>query len=461
MSASVPRAVILAAGAGRRMWPFGATQSKALLPVGPEPLLARTLRQLTKAGCPDAVVACGGPHDRALRAFCALVPGMRATPALPPTGTADACLAALGDGDDPALCVYGDTWFPEGALRDLCAGPEGAAQVLLAPLGAERPQDWLCVDVDQEGRVRGFSGHPRGGAHRVAGAFLLPAGFRRYLLANPGAGVRTPVGGMPHAEADLEESLNLFLQAGGLVRGVVPSISPVDLDKPWHILAANAADVAERLSGAAGIRAAEGAVVSPLADVRAPVILEAGAEIGARVVVRAPLYLCAGARITDGAIVAGPSLLGPGARVSDYARLDRAVIGPRAVVGHGAEITGVVMEGAYIVHYSEIYGVVGRGVDVGAATVCGTLRFDDGTSRQRVGGPDGRWETPAEYGDACYFGDHSRTGVNVTLHPGRAIGAYACVGPSVLVAQDVPERTLVQVRQELTRRPWGPERYGW
>ncbi len=461
MSASVPRAVLLAAGAGRRLWPFCATQSKALLPVGPEPLLGRTLRQLAAAGCPDVVVACGGPHDRALRAFCALVPGVRLTPALPPAGTADACLAAWGEGDGPALCVYGDTWFPEGALRDLCAAPEGEARALLAPLGAERPQDWLCADLDPEGRIRGFLGHPRGGAYRVAGAFLLPAGFRRYLEANPGLGVRTPVGGMPHAEADLEESLNLLLRAGGRVRGQVPAVAPVDLDKPWHILAANAADVAERMRFATGVQAAAGTVVSPRADIRAPVVLEAGAEIGAGVVVRAPLYLCAGARITDGAIVAGPSLLGPGARVSDCARLDRAVIGPRAVVGHCAEITGVVMEGACIVHYSEIYGVVGRGVDIGAATVCGTLRFDDGTSRQRVGGPEGRWETPAEHGDACYFGDHSRTGVNVTLHPGRAIGAYACVGPAVLVTADVPERTLVQVRQELTVRPWGPERYGW
>jgi len=31
----------------------------------------------------------------------------------------------------------------------------------------------------------------------------------------------------------------------------------------------------------------------------------------------------------------------------------------------------------------------------------------------------------------------------------------------VLVTEDVPERTLLQVRQERTSQPWGPERYGW
>jgi len=448
-------AVVLAAGHGHRIWPFGPTQSKALLPVGPQPLLARTLRQLADAGCADVLVATGGPHDRTVRGFCALN-GVRPTHPISPTGTADTLLAALGDYDGATLCVYGDVWFPEGALKALLCGDTAAAVV--APLGAERPQDWLCADVDTDGRIRGFSGHPRGGAYRCAGAFLLPAGFTRYLQANPGSGVRTPVGGMPHAEADLEESLNLFIRDGGVVRALIPDTPPIDLDKPWHILAANAADMGERLRGASGVQVAEGATVSPQADLRAPVILEAGAEIGAHVIVRAPLYLGAGARITDGAIVAGMSLIGPGARVSDCARLDHAVIGPRAVIGHCAEITGVVMEGAYVVHYSEIYGVLGRGVDIGAATVCGTLRFDDGASRQRIGG---RWETPPDHADACYLGDYSRTGVNVTLHPGRMVGPYSCVGPSVLVTEDIPERTLVQVRQDLTHRPWGPERYGW
>lgn len=462
------RAVILAAGHGRRIWPFGLTQSKALLPVGPEPLLARTLRQLARAGCDDVVVASGGPHDRAVRGFCAAA-GVRVTPPLAATGTADALLAAVADSSDAVLCVYGDVMFPEGVLSDLAAADDDSVWAVVASLGAERPQDWLCADVeweaggtaDEYGRLRGFSGHPRGGGHRGGGAFRLPRDFARHLRANPGGGVRTPVGGMPHAEAELEQSVNLFMAAGGRARALVPATPPVDLDKPWHILAAAAADLRERLRDARGIRAAEGAVVSPQADVRAPVILEAGAEIGPGVIVRAPLYLCAGARVTDGAIIAGPSLLGPGARVSDMARLDRAVIGARAVIGHCAEITGVIMEGAHIVHYSEIYGVVGRGVDIGAATVCGTLRFDDGTSRQRVGGPCGRWETPADDGDACYIGDFARTGVNVTFHPGRAVGPYSCVGPGVLVTADIPERTLVQVRQDLASTPWGPERYGW
>jgi NDP-sugar pyrophosphorylase family protein len=458
-------ALILAAGAGRRIWPFGETQAKALLPVGDQCVLSRLLQQVRALGAEARVVA-GGPHARAVRGFCTSSGGAVVVQG-GEGGTAEAALAAWPvPCREPVLCVYGDVWLGGGVLPALVAqaaeDPE-AAHLLAVPLGAERPQDWLCVEVGDGGRVHGLTGHPRGGRYRSGGAFVLPAGFDRLLRANPGRGVRVPVGGMPPAEACLEESLNLWLDEGRPVRALVTEEPALDLDKPWHLLAANRAAVRERLAGADDVVLAPGARVDATADLRAPVVLEAGAEIGARVIVRAPLYLCAGARITDGAIVAGPSLLGPAARVSDYARLDGAVLGPGAVVGHAAEVVGVVMRGAHIVHYSEIYGVVGREVDIGAATVCGTLRFDDGASRQWVGatGGPGRWETPADDADAAYFGDFSRTGVNVTLLPGRVVGPYACVGPGVVVAEDVPARTLLLLRQQLEQRPWGPERYGW
>ena len=39
------------------------------------------------------------------------------------------------------------------------------------------------------------------------------------------------------------------------------------------------------------------------------------------------------------------------------------------MVAHCAEFGGVLMERVYLYHYMEIYGVVGRCTDIGAATV--------------------------------------------------------------------------------------------
>ena len=60
-----------------------------------------------------------------------------------------------------------------------------------------------------------------------------------------------------------------------------------------------------------------------------------------------------------------------------------------------------------------------------------------------------------------YFGDYSRTGVNVITMPGVKIGAYSCVGAGIVVYEDIPSRTLTLLKQETVTRPWGPERYGW
>jgi bifunctional UDP-N-acetylglucosamine pyrophosphorylase/glucosamine-1-phosphate N-acetyltransferase len=145
--------------------------------------------------------------------------------------------------------------------------------------------------------------------------------------------------------------------------------------------------------------------------------------------------------------------------VRDYALLgENTTLGPAAICGHGAEFEGVALEGSYLYHYCEIYGVLGARVDIGAATVCGTLRFDDGVAAHRIGN---RRETPREGGNASYLGDYSRTGVNAILMPGVRTGAYSCVGPGVVLSEDLPANEMVTVRQELVRRPWGPERYGW
>jgi len=119
---------------------------------------------------------------------------------------------------------------------------------------------------------------------------------------------------------------------------------------------------------------------------------------------------------------------------------------------------GVVFDGVALHHYCEMAGVYGSKVDIGAATVCGTLRFDD---RGTVIDIKGRKEVPRHGANCAYMGDYSRTGVNAILMPGVRIGCYTCVGPGALVYKDVPSRTLLLAQQEQVTKPWGPEQYGW
>ena len=89
--------------------------------------------------------------------------------------------------------------------------------------------------------------------------------------------------------------------------------------------------------------------------------------------------LIAGANnnITNGAILHGNIFVGDQCRISDYCDVGSSVIGNRCIIGHGAEMSGVLFDKVYLYHYCEMSGVFGCATDIGAATVCGTLRFDD------------------------------------------------------------------------------------
>ena len=126
--------------------------------------------------------------------------------------------------------------------------------------------------------------------------------------------------------------------------------------------------------------------------------------------------------------------------------------------GHGAEMSGVLFDKVYLYHYCEMSGVFGTASDIGAATVCGTLRFDDGDTPHKI---HGRYEVPTYGANATYMGEYCRTGVNAIIMPGRKIGSYSVVGAGVVLNEDVPSQTMITVKQELVKKPWGPSRYGW
>jgi len=41
------------------------------------------------------------------------------------------------------------------------------------------------------------------------------------------------------------------------------------------------------------------------------------------------------------------------------------------------------------------------------------------------------------------------------------VGPYSLIGAGVILQEDVPNNSLIYVKQELVRKDWGPERYGW
>jgi bifunctional UDP-N-acetylglucosamine pyrophosphorylase/glucosamine-1-phosphate N-acetyltransferase len=454
-------AVLLAAGAGRRFWPYTVIRNKTAFPILNRPLVRRLADSLLSLGVRELRVVLG-PHAGSVRAALAgLEEQTRYFTQPSPAGSADAALLALTGLEEPALVAAADVATAPGNLRALCdafTGAQPEAAFLAHPLGAEDAGDWITCSI-HDGRVGGFEGHGRSGTHRWCGLCVLAPSVISALARNPGVMTHVPVGGMPAPEADLAESIAGLVDEGRAVFPVETVGTFVDLDKPWHILEASQRLIADAAVSMDANVIPEGCEVSDDLEISGRIVMEPGARVGRRVVIKGNVWLGRNAEITNGAILGGSVVVGPGSRFRDYAYVGGgSVIGARCIVGHGAEFDGVLLDGAYLYHYCEISGVLGAAVDVGAATVCGTLRFDDARTPHRI---RGHREIPLYGANESYLGDYSRTGVNTILMPGVKVGVYSCVGPGVVLYDDLPDRKRVMLRQELSITDWGPERYGW
>jgi len=468
-------AIILAGGQGRKFFPFEEVRNKCAFPIANEPIVRRLVRQVQSLGIKQIYIVtdhqAGSVRD-AVRGLenITYLPFMRAT-----AGTAEATAYPVRSfaHDEPEcrtknlLVIYGDCVFYSDELRNFGETFEksGAdAAVLCAPLNGERPQDWIVAQLGDPietggNALHGIEGHGRGGSHRIAGAFAIKLSALPYLESQPRVMRHVPVGGMPLQEAELADSLATMLDDGLSVIAVETQHKSADVDKPWHIFDATDVVLSEMAENLTESRIDPTAEISDGAEITGHIVVEAGAKIGNRVVIEGPCWIGKNSKVINGAIIKPRVMIGANTRVSDYCLVGGdSVIGNGCVIGHGAEFDGVMLDGAYIYHYSEIYGVLGAAVDIGAATVCGTLRFDDTETVHKI---RGRREFPKSGADAAFFGDYSRTGVNVITQPGVKIGAYSCVGAGIVLYDDVPSRKLRILKQETIERDWGPERYGW
>lgn len=453
-------AIVLAAGLGRKVWPYGEFRQKCTIPVANTPIIRRIVENLVEVGCSRVIVVVGH-YAQQVRGAVADMPNVEFVTQHSLAGTADAVLTALKKlNDENFLVIYGDVVTTSENLRILIKefkGQHAEAAALIQPLGDEDASDWLCAKT-RDGCLSGIEGHPRGGSHRLCGIYAFKATATPYLLRNPGIVTQVPVGGMPPPESEIAQSLQLMIDDGIEVLTVEMTDFFVDVDKPWHVLEANRRLVDYLTKQIDENSVAAGAKISDAAEINGHVVLGENTVIGPRVVVNGTLIAGANNNITNGAILHGKIYIGDQCRISDYCDVQSSTIGNRCIVGHGAEMSGVMFDKVYLYHYCEMSGVFGCATDIGAATVCGTLRFDDRDTPIQV---EGRYEVPPYGADATYMGDYCRTGVNAMIMPGRRIGSYSVVGPGVILYDDVPSKTMVMAKQELITKPWGPERYGW
>lgn len=455
------KAIILAAGRGAKIWPYGEVRPKALIPIAGKPLVSYLVNDLLSLGVDDIAIVSTSDYLGDFKTAMADIPGVRILETSQLGGTADTLSSVLVPAEEAGLCVfYGDTIIHPEDLKSfiLTEKKDKEFRILLTPQKQEDSRDWIGARLSG-GSLMEILGHPREGEMHRFTAFRPGTGFSEYLNRCPSYFPSLEVGMMPSREKHIESAIH-FWHRDGLPIAVSETVHPTpDVDKPWHILEANRLMV-ERLCGALLENSlGEGSSIDKSASLAGPVRLGRNSRIGKNVILRGKLIAGDNVVVDAGAIIDGDLIVGDNSFVGNACFIEGgSVVGANCVVSHAAELSGVIFNGVYLYHYMEIFGIVGENTDIGAATVCGSLRFDDGITMHKT---RGRREFPRDYSNSSYIGDYCRTGVNAVIMPGCKTGPYSIIGPAVLLEKDLPAGTGIRVKQEQETFPWGPDRYGW
>jgi CTP:molybdopterin cytidylyltransferase MocA len=227
----VTRAVVIAAGEGRRLRPLTGRWPKPLLPIDGRPVIATLLRELAAAAVTEVTLVTGHlaeQLERFVGGGTAFGVDVRFVRQPDPNGSADALLRALEGGAElPVVLAGADTLFTPGDLARFVDAARGERLGALAvrrrppPDGGKTP-----VEVANGAVVRAKGVDPASTPLGGAPLWWLGSDFRPFL------------DGVPGPPYELVDALEAALGTGGRVSAI--EIGPTrDLTYPEDLVREN------------------------------------------------------------------------------------------------------------------------------------------------------------------------------------------------------------------------------
>ncbi len=399
------KAVILAAGEGRRMHPLTYTRSKVMLPIANKPILEHLLIESRRAGIREFVLIVGY-HDEQVRdyfgngdkwgvsiAYCAQRKQL---------GTADALKMAEGLVNGNFLLINGDIIVSHKDISQLASKNDNTLSVI----EVKDTRDLGMVELNED-RVTNIY-------EKTAIPFSLMANAGLYLLTPAIFDALSQTLKSPRGEYEITDSLQLMIDKGHHISYQEISYW-LNLSYPWELLPAN-----ETLL--AGIEAQNEGTIED------NVVIKGTVSIGKDTIIR------------SGSYIVGPVVIGQNCDIgpSSYIRPSTS-IDDNCHIGSAVEVkNSIIMKGSKIPHHNYVGdSVIGEECNLGAGTKIANLRLDKknvwianiDTRRRKLG---------------AIIGDRVETGINTCIDVGCIIGNNTHIGPGA-VARGViaPDSTIL------------------
>lgn len=379
------RAIVLAAGEGRRTRPLTHGRPKVMLPVGNRPILEHVIRALHVAGVLDVTLVVRykaesiQTHFGDGSGFGVKIRYVRQAKA---AGTADAFHRGLGaaPGDEPVLLIPGDNFMGREVLQRFLerAGERDA----LLYTTSQDPQRYGVVQLrdDLVHEVEEAPASPQG---NLISTGILKVAARRAKAIK--AFAADPQG--------LVRFLESLAQGKDRLLGVPVDGAWYDVDRPENLLGANALYLPEEDATLAG-------VIEPGASLVGAVRVGRGSRIRSGSYLVGPVVIGEGCEIGPHTVVYGPAALGDNVTVGPFTELLECVVMSDVRIASGCTLHHAVLD---------------RGVVLAPRVAADRAHVVEGPSFGAV------------------LGDGSRLGNNVIVEPGSVLGVDARVAPNKTV----------------------------
>jgi len=395
----IKKAVILAAGEGKRLRPFTETMPKVMLPVANKPILEYVFDAVKKSGITEAIVIVGYKKEVIMEYFKDYK-NLKITYVTQDKqlGTAHALLQAKKHIKESFIVLAGDNIIDPESIIKLMNDPFEYAVLIKEH---QYPSKYGVVFVENRG-IRRIVEKPKEdiGKYISTGIYKLPCSVFTDLERYAQEGIYA-----------LSSVIQLLVDAGKHINTVLAH-SWMDIVYPWDLIAVNEVMIQ-------GTAASTGGVIEK------GVTLKGAVTIGK------------GTKIYSGSYIVGPVVIGDDCEIGPHVCLfPSTTIGNNTVIHPFSEIRdSVVMEDAHIASHSHLsHSVIGKGCIIG--TNFSTLV---GKSIIEVDGKCKKLEKPmgAMIGEDCIIESH------VVVNPGIIIGRKCTINSLKRIMRNIPSESKV------------------
>jgi glucose-1-phosphate thymidylyltransferase len=393
------KAVILAAGEGKRLRPFTETMPKVMLPVANKPVLEYVFDAVKKSGIDEIVVVVGYKKEVIMEYFKDYKDvKITYVNQVKQLGTAHALLQAKKSIKDSFIVLAGDNIIDESSISKLIKTSSDYAILIKEH---PYPSKYGVVFVENN-NIRRIVEKPKEdiGKYISTGIYKLPRSVFTDIERCTSEGVHA-LSPVIQSLVDKEKHINTVLAK-----------SWMDIVYPWDLIYVNEAMIQ-------GISASAGGVIER------GVTLKGAVSVGKDT------------KIYSGSYIVGPVLIGEGCEIGPNACIfPSTTIGNNAVIHPFSEIrSSVIMDDVHIASNSFIsHSVVGRGNIIGNnfSTIArkSTIEMEDEFKKLNM--PIG-----AMIGEDCVIESH------VVTEPGIIIGRKCRINSLKRIIKNVPSESKV------------------